>query len=80
MAGGFAQLCHGKRGPLAKMSVGDWLVYYSPTTELGGGVPLKAFTAIGRIQGADVHPFDMGGGFMPYRRDVAFERGNANHR
>ncbi|WP_257463504.1 EVE domain-containing protein [Archangium lipolyticum] len=72
--GGFAQLCHGKRLPLEKMSVGDWLVYYSPRTEMRGGEPLRAFTALGRVHGARTVPFDMGGGFVPYRRDVRFER------
>ena len=75
VAGGFAQLCHGKRAPLARMQPGDTLVYYSPTTEFGGaGGPLRAFTALGRVVGADVYPFDMGGGFVPFRRDVAYER------
>lgn len=72
--GGFAQLCHGKRGPLARMASGDWLVYYSPTTELGDGTPLRAFTALGRVSGDQVYTFDMGGGFVPYRRDIAYER------
>jgi hypothetical protein len=74
VAGGFAQLCHGKRAALARMRPGDALVYYSPTTEYGGGVPLRAFTALGRVVGDDVYPFDMGGGFVPFRRDIAYER------
>jgi hypothetical protein len=74
VAGGFAQLCHGKRGALARMQPGDWLVYYSPATEMGGGAPLRAFTALGRVTGAAIYPFDMGGGFVPFRRDVAYER------
>jgi hypothetical protein len=31
------------------MRRGDWLVYYSPAVEMGGE-PLRAFTAIGRIE------------------------------
>jgi hypothetical protein len=73
VAGGFAQLCHGKRAALARMEPGDWLVYYSPTTELGAGVPLRAFTALGQVVGTAIYPFDMGGGFVPFRRDVAYE-------
>lgn len=72
VAGGFAQLCHGKHGPLARMERGDYLVYYSPSTEFGGGEPLRAFTAIGRVVGDAPYLFDMGGGFVPYRRDVAY--------
>ena len=72
VAGGFAQLCHGKRAPLARMSVGDWLVYYSPRTEMGGGAPLQAFTAIGRITGETVYAHAMSDDFVPHRRDVAY--------
>jgi hypothetical protein len=71
VAGGFAQLCHGKAQPLRRMRPGDWLVYYSPTIEMGGGA-LRAFTAIGQVEGAEVYPYDMGGGFVPYRRDVRY--------
>ena len=72
VAGGFAQLCHGKRGPLARMSVGDWLVYYSPTTEFPAGAALRAFTALGRVVGENAYAVDMGGGFVPYRREIAY--------
>jgi hypothetical protein len=34
VAGSFAQLCHGKEAPLRRMQQGDWLVYYSPSTEM----------------------------------------------
>ncbi len=72
VAGGFAQLCHGKQGPLARMNVGDWLVYYSPKTEFPDGAPLRAFTALGRVVGESAYAVDMGGGFVPYRRDIAY--------
>src|SRR5713226_9759858 len=72
VAGGFAQLGHGKQGPLARMSVGDWLVYYSPKTDFPDGMPLRAFTALGRVVGDRAYAFDMGGGFVPYRRDIAY--------
>jgi hypothetical protein len=71
VAGGFAQLCHGKAQPLRRMRRGDWLVYYSPTVEMGGA-PLRAFTAIGRVEGDDIYSHDMGGGFVPYRRNVRY--------
>ncbi len=72
VAGGFAQLCHGKHGPLARMNVGDWLVYYSPKTDFPDGAPLRAFTALGRVVGENAYAFDMGSGFVPYRRDIAY--------
>ena len=71
VAGGFAQLCHGKAQPLRRMRRGDWLVYYSPTFEMGGAA-LRAFTAIGQVEGPEVYRYDMGGGFVPYRRDVRY--------
>jgi hypothetical protein len=73
VAGQFAQLCHGKASALRKMQRGDWLVYYSPTTEMGGS-PLRAFTAIGQIVDEEVFEHDMGGGFVPYRRRVKYLR------
>jgi hypothetical protein len=74
VAGGFAQLCHGKAAPLARMCAGDWLVYYSPSTQLRGGERLQAFTALGQMVDDRVYSFDMGGGFVPFRRDVRYER------
>ncbi len=75
VSGGFAQLGHGKQSPLARMSLGDWLVYYSPATEFPDGTPLRAFTAIGRVVGENPYRVDMGGGFRPFRRDVAYVAG-----
>lgn len=73
VAGGFAQLCHGKAAPLRKMNPGDWLIYYSPTTEFGEKTPLRAFTALGQVVEAPVYTFDMGDGFVPFRRDLRYE-------
>jgi hypothetical protein len=56
------------------MSVGDWLVYYSPTTEFPVGAALRAFTALGRVVGENAYPVDLGGGFVPYRRKIAYTR------
>lgn len=71
VAGGFAQVCHGKAAPLRRMQPGDWLVYYSPSLTMGGA-PLKAFTAIGQVADDEVFQFDMGGGFVPFRRRVQY--------
>nr|WP_228530840.1 MULTISPECIES: EVE domain-containing protein [Myxococcaceae] len=72
VAGGFAQLCHGRAEALRRMSVGDWLVYYSPRTDMQEGEPLKAFTALGRVEGEGVEQVDLGGDFRPYRRRIAY--------
>lgn len=71
VTGGFAQVCHGKGPPLRRLQPGDWLVYYSPSVEMGGA-PLRAFTAIGRVEDDRVFAFDMGGGFVPFRRRVRY--------
>lgn len=72
VAGGFMQVCHGKSGPLARIRPGDTVIYYSPTRDMGGGDGLQAFTAAGRVLPGEPYAFDMGDGFVPSRRDVAF--------
>lgn len=70
VAGGFAQVCHGKGGPLRRMRAGDGFAYYSPTEAFRGKEPLQAFTAIGTVRAGEPYLFDMGEGFVPYRRDI----------
>lgn len=72
VAGGFAQLGHGKAAPLRRMQVGDWLVYYSPKTDMTGGEPLQMFTAMGKVTGESVYEHRMGPDFVPFRRDVSY--------
>jgi EVE domain len=69
-AEGFMQVCHGKRGPLARVRPGDGVVCYSPTEVFRGGGSLQAFTAIGRVREGEPYAHDMGSGFVPFRRDV----------
>jgi hypothetical protein len=42
VAGGFVMANHGKRAPLARMSPGDGILMYSPTTAYPHGEPLRA--------------------------------------
>lgn len=70
--GGFAQVCHGKAGPLNRMEEGDWIIYYSPTINFGKKEPCQSFTAIGKIKGGEPYTFAMSEDFIPWRRDVAF--------
>lgn len=72
MAGGFMQATHGKSAPLKRMQVGDGVLYYSPKVEFSGNEKLQAFTAIAQVIGQDVYQHDMGGGFVPFRRDVRY--------
>jgi hypothetical protein len=42
--------------------------------QVQAGTALRAFTAVGKVTGECSYPFDMGGGFVPYRRAVAYEQ------
>lgn len=72
IAGGFAQVCHGKIGTLKSMSQGDWLIYYSPTYHFGEKDACRCFTAIGTIDPGEPYLFEMSKDFIPWRRDVCF--------
>ena len=70
--GGFAQLCHGKASPLRKMRAGDWLIYYSPRTEMKKGAPFQAFTAIGEVADDIIYEYPMSESFVPFRRKINY--------
>lgn len=70
--GGFAQFCHGKSAPLRKMQAGDWLIYYSPRTDMTNGEPLQAFTAIGEVADDKVYKYQMSESFVPFRRNISY--------
>ena len=71
-AEGFMQVGHGKGAPLRRLLPGDRVVYYSPTVTLGGNDRLRAFTALGTVMPREPYQADMGDGFVPWRRDVAW--------
>jgi len=73
-AGGFAQLGHGKAATIMPLSAGDWLVYYSPRSELEGGERLQAFTAIGQIVSEEPYEAKARDGFRPYRMDMKYRK------
>lgn len=66
----FMQVCHGKAAPLRRIRPGDRVAYYSPTERFQGKDRLQSFTAVGIVRDGDPYQFDMGGGFVPFRRDV----------
>lgn len=70
--GGFTQADHGKNTQLKRLEEGDLIVFYSPRTELRGGEPLQAFTAIGRIADEEPYQVEMKPDFHPWRRRVEF--------
>jgi hypothetical protein len=72
LAGGFIQANHGKAAPLKRMHTGDWVIFYSPKLEYDKPEKLQCFTAIGKIADETVYQSDMGGGFVPFRRNVTF--------
>ena len=72
---GFMQVCHGKAKPLRRVRPGDRVAYYSPTQAFKGRDRLQAFTAIGVVREGAAYQVDMGQGFRPFRRDVAWLEG-----
>ena len=77
VAAGIMQVCHGKAAPLRRLRAGDRVAYYSPSATFRGGDRLQAFTAIGRVAASEPYPFETGGGFAPYRREVRWEEAAA---
>ena len=69
---GFMQVCHGKCAPLKRVQPGDRVAYYAPTVTMGGKDRLQIFVSIGLVQPGVPYAFDMGGGFVPFRRDVVY--------
>ncbi|SDP05394.1 EVE domain-containing protein [Phyllobacterium sp. OV277] len=67
---GFMQVCHGKEGPLMRIKPEDKVIYYSPTEVFGAKDGLQSFTAIGAVREDDAYRHDMGGGFVPWRRNI----------
>ena len=64
VTGGFVMANHGKRAPLARMSRGDGILMYSPTTSYPSGEPLRAVTVVGEVSGNEPEPSDViAGGF-----------------
>ena len=69
-AQGFMQVGHGKGAPLKRLHAGDRIAYYSPVRVFGTKDVCQAFTAVGVVRDERVYQGDMGGGFLPFRKDV----------
>lgn len=48
------------------------MAYYSPTVTMGGKDKHQCFVSIGMVLPGEPYAFDMGGGFVPYRKDVHY--------
>jgi hypothetical protein len=70
---GVVQACHGKAAQLRRMQPGDGVTIYSPKTQFGGGTPLQAFTAIGRVAEGAPYQYEMTPDFIPWRRAVKWQ-------
>ena len=69
---GFMQVGHGKLAPLKRVRSEDRVAYYAPSLVFGVKDDLQSFVSIGSVLPGEPYAFDMGGGFVPYRRDVAY--------
>jgi len=72
VAGGFIQANHGKAAPLKRMHQGDFVIFYSPKVEFEKPEKLQCFTAICELVDKDIYQHNMGGRFVPSRRNVRF--------
>jgi hypothetical protein len=73
---GYMQVCHGKCAPLKRGHPGDRVAYYAPTVTMGGKDRLQSFVSLGLVLSGVPYAFDMGGGFVPFRRNVAYVAAN----
>lgn len=71
-ASGYMQVGHGKLAPLKRISAGDCVAYYAPTVVFGAKDHLQSFISIGLVRAGEPYAFDIGNGFVPFRRDVAY--------
>lgn len=69
---GFMQVGHGKHAPLERVAPGDRVAYYAPAAVYSGTDKLQSFVSIGVVQPGEAYAFDMGKGFVPWRRDVRY--------
>ena len=66
------QVCHGKSGPIRRVQPNDRVAYYAPAMTMGGKDRYQRFVSIGIVGPGEPYVVDMGQGFLPWRRDVAY--------
>jgi len=74
---GICQFCHGKSAPVKRLSLGDFVIYYSSKVSLEQSNIYQKFTAIGKVIDDAPYQVDMGNGFKPFRRNISYF--NAQH-
>ncbi|MFO1414985.1 MAG: EVE domain-containing protein [Burkholderiales bacterium] len=77
VAGGYAQLNHGRAATLERMREGDGFAYYSPRAAHPDGEPVQAFTAIGVVAPGPLWQVDAGPDWKPFRRAITYWPGQA---
>jgi hypothetical protein len=70
--GGFCQANHGEEAPMKRLSMGDGILYYSPREAMRDGAPVRAFTAIGRVDDDAPYQVVRSEQFKPFRRKVKY--------
>ncbi|PLS38073.1 EVE domain-containing protein [Carnobacterium maltaromaticum] len=71
---GFCQLSHGKKAPLTRMKKGDKILYYAPKISMNTPNPYQKIVAVGTIADDSIYEFEMAPNFIPFRRNVLFEK------
>ena len=61
---------HGKRAPLARMSLGDRILVYSPKTTFPDGDPFQAIAVVGIVAGQQPEPSPVIPGGFRLRADL----------
>lgn len=72
-AAGFVAPSHGKEAAVAKLSVGDRIIFYAPRTDFDGA-PVQAFVAALTVTGDRVYQRSLPGtDFRPFTRDAEYQ-------
>ena len=75
-AAGFVAMSHGKEAAVAKLSVGDHVIFYAPKTDFDGD-PVQAFVALLTVTGEIIRERPLPGtDFRPFARDAEYREVN----
>lgn len=72
---GFMQVCHGKKGQLARLKQNDVIIYYCTSKIFGKKDNYQSITACGVVKDDNIYQYEIIKDFIPWRRDVIYEDG-----
>ncbi len=72
VSGGFMQANHGKKAPLKRMKINDWIIIYSPKQSMQSEIKCQEFSAIAQILDEKIYQIKMPEDFIPFRRNVKY--------